>query len=114
MHQLQVKTVESRIDINTAAIALQIQLLTRTCCQRTTCGLLSIVDNWGNIEDEQEVVNTTIVDDDPEPEVDVLAATATIHDKDKLTKAQAEDIYGVTAKVKVYTTWSRRGCFQPS
>ena len=30
------------------------------------------------------------VDDDPEPEVDVLAVT--IDDKDKLTKAQAEDM----------------------
>ena len=30
------------------------------------------------------------VDDDPEPDVDVLAAT--IDDKDKLTKAQAEDM----------------------
>ena len=46
--------------------------------------LLSIANNWVNIEDKQEVVNATIdeeieaiendieVDDDPEPEVDVL------------------------------------------
>ena len=70
--------------------------------------LLTIADNWVNIEDEPEVVNVTIdeeieaiennilklksneVNDDPEPEVDVLAVT--IDDKDKLTKAQAEDI----------------------
>ena len=59
-----------------------------------------------NFEDEPEVVNVTIdkeieaieneilesteVDDDPEPEVYVLAAT--IDDNDKLTKAQAEDM----------------------
>ena len=63
--------------------------------------LLTIADNWVNIEDEPEVVNVTIdeeieaienktlesneVDDDPESEVDVLAAT--IDDNDKLTKA---------------------------
>ena len=70
--------------------------------------LLSIANNWVNIEDKQEVVNATIdeeieaiennilklksneVNDDPEPEVDVLAVT--IDDTDKLTKAQAEDI----------------------
>ena len=68
--------------------------------------LLTIADNWVNIEDEPEVVNVTIdeeieavenktlesneVDDDPESEVDVLAAT--IDDNDKLTKAQAGDM----------------------
>ena len=63
--------------------------------------LLTIHGNWVNIEDDKEVVNVTIdeeieaikkeilentyVDDDLEPEVDVIAAT--IDHNDKLTKA---------------------------
>ena len=50
--------------------------------------LISIADNWINIEDD--ILESTEVDDDPEPEVDVLAAT--IDDNDKLINAQAEDM----------------------
>ena len=42
------------------------------------------------VENEILRLNSNGVDDDPEPEVDVLAVT--IDDKYKLTKAQAEDM----------------------
>ena len=101
---------------NSTAIALQNSIADKDMLSKDD--LLSIAYNRVNIEDKQEVVNATIaideeveleleleleaiendilklksneVDDDPGPEVDVLAVT--IDDKDKLTKAQAEDM----------------------
>ena len=90
---------QSQVDTNSTAIALQNSIANGDML--TGDELLTIADNWVNIEDEPEVVNVTIdeeieaienktlesneVDDDPESEVDVLAAT--IDDNDKLTKA---------------------------
>jgi len=104
MCKLQVKTFENQVDTNSIAIALQNSIADED--KLSMDELSSIADNWVNIEDEPEVVNVTIdeeieaieneilesteVDDDQEPEVDVLAAT--IDDNDKLTKAQAEDM----------------------
>ena len=78
-----------QVDTNSTAIALQNSIANKDRLSRGD--LLNIVDNQVNIEDEPEVVNVTIdeeievienkilesteVDDDPEPEVDVLAAT---------------------------------------
>ena len=102
MNQLQVKTLESGVDTNSTAYALQNSIADEARLSKDD--LLSIAENWVNIEDEREVVNATIDeeieaiqndsnevdDDDPEPEVDVLAGT--IDDDIKLTKAQAEDM----------------------
>ena len=67
---------------NSTAIALQNSIADKDMLSKDD--LLSIANNRVNIEDEQEVVNATIdeeieaikndieVDDDPEPEVDVL------------------------------------------
>ena len=91
---------------NSTAIALQNSIADKDMLSKDD--LLSIANNRVNIEDKQEDVNATIdeeieaiendilklksneVNDDPEPEVDVLAVT--IDDTDKLTKAQAEDM----------------------
>jgi len=99
MCKLQVKTFENQVDTNSIAIALQNSIADED--RLSMDELSSIADNWVNIEDEPEVVNVTIdeeieaieneilesteVDDDQEPEVDVLAATIDDNDRDALS-----------------------------
>ena len=102
--RLDSTTRNFQVDTNSTAIALQNSIANKDRLSRGD--LLSIVDNQVNIEDAPEVLNVTIDEeieaieneilesteghDDPEPEVNVLAAS--IDDDDKLTKAQAENM----------------------